>query len=275
MSKPAFTVRASSWETLFDCSLRWFETNVNGVRRPSSPEAHLGTAVHASTAFYDKARLEGQAVTPDDAAQVLVDTIHRPEEDVAWRRDRGAKESERIGLQLHTRYCAKIATEHHYTQVEARLTPMPVETDDAIITLTGTLDRLYAEGELVRGVGLTGKFGVLDVKTGGRLVNKEGKVNVQARGAQGGVYELLAEHTFGYPINLPYRIGALSTSGTGATGVADIPNARSILIGRDDSPGLLDIAGKLMRAGVFPPNPRSLFCSPKYCPAWDKCIYHE
>lgn len=279
MSKPAFTVRASSWDDLFDCGLRWYYRNVEGIRRPASAEAYLGTAVHKSTAAFDRAKIEGSPITPDDAADVLVQAIKRPEDDVEWRPDKTARDAEKIGLALHTRYCMKIAPQFDYRSVETILNPLEVETEDAVIKLTGTLDRRYAEVESEspegQHMGFAEEFGVADVKTGGRAVNADGAVNVRAKGAQGGVYELLAERHFGVKVTKPYKIAALSTSGKGAVGVASIPNARSILIGRDDKPGLIELAAKMMKAGVFPPNPRSLLCSPKYCPAWDFCIYHE
>ena len=46
MSEPLGTIRASSWPTLFDCSLRWYYGNVMKMRLPANGKARLGTALH-------------------------------------------------------------------------------------------------------------------------------------------------------------------------------------------------------------------------------------
>ena len=46
-----------------------------------------GTAVHAGTAAYDRARLEGTPCTPDDAAGVLIDELRNPVQDVDLTQD--------------------------------------------------------------------------------------------------------------------------------------------------------------------------------------------
>src|SRR5690606_29085576 len=74
---PTVRVRASSLGELFDCPSRWYAKNVLGLRTPTSFKARLGTAVHAGTAAFDAARLEGNPITPDDAAGALVDALYR------------------------------------------------------------------------------------------------------------------------------------------------------------------------------------------------------
>lgn len=59
MTADAYRVRASSWGSLFDCAFRWEGVNLLGITSPSSPRALLGTAIHASTAEFDAARVSG------------------------------------------------------------------------------------------------------------------------------------------------------------------------------------------------------------------------
>jgi hypothetical protein len=48
------------------------------------------------------------------------------------------------------------------------------------------------------------------------------------------------------------------------------------LIGDEEHPGLIEIAARMLKSGVFPPNPKSMLCSKKYCPAHAAhCRYHE
>lgn len=84
MSEP-ITVRASSWGSLFDCAHRWEGVHLLGMRSPSSPRALLGTAIHAGTAAFDAARVNGEHLTAYDAAGLVVDTLQRPSYDVDWR----------------------------------------------------------------------------------------------------------------------------------------------------------------------------------------------
>ena len=48
------TIRASALADLFDCQARFYWRNIVGLRMPSSGAAHLGTALHRSTAVFDQ-----------------------------------------------------------------------------------------------------------------------------------------------------------------------------------------------------------------------------
>lgn len=257
------TIRASSLSELFDCPARWAAKHINGKRLPSSGAAQLGTAVHASTGLYDQARLDGNAITADEAAGALVDAIHRPADDVLWD-EVTPREAERIGLQLHARYCSQIAPLQNYAAVE--LTCEALEIADLGLTLTGTTDRVYLAAD--------GEMGIADLKTGKRSVSKEGVVSTAAHAAQLGAYELLAEHAIGRPLRAPANIIGLSTA-TGAVGTGQLIDCRDLLIGDDDAPGLLQQASTLIHNGLFYGNPRSSLCSARYCPNHATCHYRK
>ena len=140
-----------------------------------------------------------------------------------------------------------------------------------VIELTGHLDRrrvVYSED---------GKQwqGVSDIKTGARAVNADGSAKLGRHGPQLGVYQLLAEHSLGFRMELEPEIIGLQTAGTQRVGVAPVPNAMKALIGSDLALGFLDYVGEYFRSGLFPPNPGSMLCTPKYCPCWDSCPYHD
>ena len=67
---------------LFDCPARWEAKHIRGLYLPISGAAQLGTAVHAATAAFDHATLNGSPITADDAAGAAVDAIHKPEREV-------------------------------------------------------------------------------------------------------------------------------------------------------------------------------------------------
>lgn len=260
------TVRASSWQELFDCPMRWEAKNLRGIRLPSSGAAHLGTSLHASTAVFDQGRILGNRVTADESLGAFVDTLYHPEEEVVW--DEPRQEAEKIGRRLHLKYCAEVAPAHEYTNVEMRCEALDVDMGEGLtIRLTGTTDRVRKLP--------TGEVGIADLKSGKRRVNKEGVVDARADGPQLGVYELLAEHVLGIPITAPAEVIGLQTTATGNVGTAILPNVRHNLIGTSDKPGLLQMAANIIRSGSFYPNPKSQLCGERWCPLYKSCKYHN
>lgn len=259
------TLRASSLPDLFDCPARWEAKHVRGLRLPRSGVAQLGTAIHAGTAAYDAHRVAGDDISPDDAADVLVDAIHSPKEDVSWDDDLGKASAEKIGLALHHRYCEEVAPRQNYVGVEVPCERL--EITDLGIALTGTTDRIRATED---------GLGVSDIKTGATAVGADGCVKTQGHGLQLGVYELLAEASLEHPITAPAQIIGMQTGKTAKAqrvGLGLIHSARAVLVGDEDQPGMLHHAAHILHSGVFHGNPRSMLCSPKFCPAYGGCRY--
>jgi hypothetical protein len=262
------TVRASALSDFLDCPARAEATHLLGKRCPSSAGALLGQAIHRSTAVYDESRISGAGITVDEAAAAAVDAIHRPEEDVLLDEDESKKQLESIALALHSRYCVEIAPRQQYLAVEVECDRL--EISDIYLALTGTTDRvrLTADGN-----------GIVDLKSGKTAVRADGTVEVRAAHFQLAVYELLAERASGLPITAPAQIVGLQTGKTERgqrVGVsAPIRNARDVLVGDEDAPGLLEIVAKQIHAGIFPGNPRSMLCNPRYCPIYDRCRWRR
>lgn len=284
MSFSVFNIRASSFGTLFDCAMRWEGEYLLKMYRPSSLRAWLGTSIHASTAAFDKAKLDGAPISADQAANVFQQMLWDPTEDVDLKDPKlSLKQAELIGMTLHTRYCAEIAPMMNYESVEMPLKPLEIETDGVIIRLTGTMDRARVVRmpvimQLPNGMELVGAVPrrpkvIADLKTGGRLIS-DGVVTVKGRAAQLGVYQLLSEYTDGEQTD-GAQIVALQTSSTTQVGVSRVFDAKSHLLGHDGAPGLLDMAGKMFKIGLFPPNPASPLCDKKWCSRWDHCRFHE
>ena len=268
MTMETVHIRASSLSELLDCPARWKAKHLDGIRMPYSGPAWLGTALHRSTAAFDQARLDGDPVTADDTAGVLVDALHHPDEDVVWD-EITPRQAEPIALTLHTRYCADVAPEHDYVGVEITCDALDVEVPEQNITirLTGTTDRIRRLPD--------GRFGIADLKSGKRAVGTDGRAVTKGHGPQLGVYELLAEQAIGQPMQAPAEIIGLQTTGNARVGTGEISNARAALVGVDGTPGMLEHAAMILRHGMFHGNPRSSLCSPKYCPAWGGCPFHE
>lgn len=261
------TIRASSLGGLFDCPARWEATHIRGLRLPRSGKAQLGTAVHASTAVYDRSTLEGQGITADEAAAAAVDAIHKPGEDVLWDDDMPAADAEKIARALHLRYCAEVSPKQDYAAVE--VTCERLEIADLGIALTGTADRIRK---------VDSGFGVADLKTGKQAVAADGTVATAKHAMQLGVYELLAENASGIPITEPAQIIGMQTGKTDKAqrvGVAEVHTARDLLVGTADQPGVLEHASRLIHSGAFYGNPSSPLCNPKYCAAYSTCTYRR
>lgn len=260
-------IRASSLPELLDCAARWEARHVRNLRLPTSGRAQLGTAVHAGTAAFDFSLLVKNPVTVDDAAGEVVDAIWHPSEDVTWDDTLGQREAETIALDLHSKYCKDVAPQQDYVAVEQ--TCDALEIQDLGITLTGTTDRIRKTDE---------GFGIVDLKTGGTAVAADGTVKTAGHAAQIAVYELLAGFSFGSPLTAPAQIVGLQVAKTEKArrvGVGEIVNAREALVGDEFNPGILEIVAKMLKAGIFPPNPRSQLCSVKYCPCFPVCRYRN
>lgn len=266
----AFQVRASSWASLFDCAHRWEGSNILGLRMPSSPRAQLGTALHAATAAYDKAWMQGEKLRALDVVPVLVDELTMPGRDVDWSADElSHRDAEVIGRQLLTRYCQEIAPLYHYVAVELEVVPWRIDCGGGIvIEIRGTLDRSRAHA------GEAGGVGICDLKSGVSAVT-QGRAKTKGHAPQVGTYELLYERTTGQEVTLPADIIGLKTSGAPEVATGQIVGARDQLIGSDDSPGLMDYASEMFRSGLFPPNPTSHLCSAKYCARWPICKFKD
>jgi len=263
--KPLIFIRASSLAELFDCPARWEAKHLLGMRGPRSGPAQLGTAVHAGTAVFDAGRLPGGTpVSAMDAADAVVKEINHPEEEVDWA-DTSPNQAEKIALALHTKYCNDIAPHQDYVGVEVRCEKL--ELPELGIALTGTNDRIRRVGT---------RLGITDLKTGGRAVGADGKAEVKKHALQLGVYELLADHAMGIPINAPAQVVGMNTGKTPASqriGTGEVKNARQLLLGKDGEPGFLENASRLLKSGNFFGNPSSYLCSAKYCPRHATCTF--
>lgn len=260
-------IRASSLGTLFDCPARWEAQHLLGMRMPMGGAAALGKAFHASTAVFDQSTIDGAGITADDAAAAAVDAIHKPDEDVAWDDDLQPKVAESIAVALHRRYCAEVAPKQTYRAVEVRCDRLDIT--DLGIALTGTVDRVHVNDD---GAGIT------DLKTGKTAVAADGTVPVKGHAYQIGVYELLAQAASGIAITAPAQIVGASTGKTEKgqrIAVAPIHDARAVLLGDEHAPGLLDTASRIVKSGAFFGNPRSMLCSPNYCPRFGSCRYRR
>ncbi len=268
MGQQIITVRASSFGTLFDCAHRFEGEQLLKLWRPSSLRAWLGTSIHAGSAAFDQAKLDGDPISATDAADVFYNSMESPTEEVDFRDDKLTfKEASIIGATLNTRYCLEMAPTMQYESVEKALTPLDIDCDDGlIIRLTGKMDRS-------RVIRYSAKKIIGDLKTGSRLI-VDGAVSIKGRAAQLGTYQLLSEHTDGEPTD-GAQIMALQTTTATKIGVSKIFNPREIMVGTDNTPGLIAMAAKMFKIGLFPPNPQSVLCDKKYCARWGTCKYHE
>lgn len=263
-----YTVRASSWGSLFNCAYSWEGVHLLGIRSPSSPRALLGTAIHAGTAVFDSARIAGEPVSAFDAAEHVVQTLREPGFDVDWRgADITPREAEKTGLALLTLYCHEVSPRYEFLAVELETKPFDIDCGGGVIVrLTGTLDRSRIKQDQ-EGVGIA------DIKTGAAAVT-QGVAKTAPHRAQVGTYELLHEHSTGIRCDAPGEIIGLKTKGKPESGTGQIIGARDLMVGTDDYPGLIQIGAEMFRSGLFPPNPQAHTCSERYCPRWSSCPYH-
>ncbi len=258
-------IRASSLGELFDCPKRWHAKHILKKRLPSSPAARLGHSIHAGTEAFDSARLNGAPISTDDAAQALVERLYGIEEEVDWE-DVDPRSLESIALSLLTQYCNDIAPQMTYKAVE--LTCRDLTLTDLGLTLTGTIDRIYENEH--------GELGIADLKSGATAVSADYTVKTAGHVAQMGMYTLLAERSLEQEVSAPAVIIGMQTGKTikaQRVAMGAVTDPKTILVGDEYSEGLLENAAKIIHAGAFYGNPKSMLCSAKFCPAYPTCKY--
>jgi len=102
---------------------------------------------------------------------------------------------------------------------------------------------------------------------------QKGVAVTKGHGAQIGTYELLFEHTTGESITSEAEIIGLKTKGKPEIATGSIKNAKRIMTGDQNNPGLIEFAADMFRSGRFFPNSKSMLCSEKYCPRWNSCHF--
>ncbi|WP_175920352.1 RecB family exonuclease [Burkholderia pyrrocinia] len=269
MNPSVYTVRASSWGALFDCAYRWEGIHLLKMRNVVGLRAALGTAIHAGTAVFDQARLDGSGLTVDDAAGAFIDKLRDPEYEFDPERDDlSMSDAERIGLSLTTKYCLEVAPRYNFIAVEMETKPLEIDCGgDVIVRLTGTMDRARVRRS-------SAGVGIADLKSGSSAVQK-GAAVTKGHGPQIGTYELLYEHTTGEEIGDTAEIIGLKTKGTPEVATAPIANSKRVMVGTEETPGLIQFAADMFRSGRFYPNPKSLLCDKKYCPRHGTCQFHD
>lgn len=198
-----------------------------------------------------------------------MDKLANPDNDFDQNKDDLSKrEAEVIGLKLTTKYCHEIAPKYDFVAVEMPTIPLDIDCGHGtIVRLTGTMDRarIRKDGEYIS---------IADIKTGIAAV-QNGAANTRGHGSQIATYELLFEHSTGQKITADAEIIGMSTSSSSEIATGTIKNAKQILTGTEDRPGLIEFAADMFRSGKFYPNPRSMLCSEKFCPRWSSCHFRE
>lgn len=270
--QPLATVRASSWPSLFDCAHKWYWQNIMGLRSPSGGPAVLGQAVHAGTAAYDQAVIDGTQLSITEAIDVSREALSKPESDILWDDGLTPGEADNFAVKLTSRYCTDIAPTRTYAAVELLCTALDIATPHGVVRVTGTTDRVRVLED--------SRKGISDLKTGGRATEKteSGGRRAVTKGhhIQLGIYTLMAEQATGERMDAPAEIVGLQTTKDTPCAVGEIADVKTPLLGDGKFPGLIEIAAGMLKSGVFPPNPKSMLCSNKYCPAYAAhCKYHD
>ncbi len=269
----ALTGRASSLSTLFDCPARWAAVHIEGRQSPSSGRAYLGTSIHHATGLFDQSVIEGDPITEADAVAALRDMINKPEEEVDWS-DLQPSKAISLGALLTNSYCQDIAPFREYEAVELQCNPLTIKVKDVKVTLTGHADRVrIVELPLGPNQTLLRYRGISDIKSGARIVNSAGEVDVKKHAAQLGVYELIGimvEQTANESVTAPAEIVALPTAGKAQRAIAEtVEKPSRILLGDGaKNKGLLEAMATMAKSENFYGNPNSQLCSNRYCPIY-------
>lgn len=266
-------VRASSWASLFDCAHKWEGVHLMGMHSPSSPRAALGRAIHHGTALFDQGRISAPgSISVAQACESSAEFLTQPDQDeeVDWRaeEDLTIGKAVDISVKLTMLYCQQISPRYEFRSVELETKPLDIDCGGGVVVrITGTLDR----SRMI--VGAHG-LGIADLKSGANAVEK-GRAKTKGHAPQIGTYELLYEHTTGEAITEHAEIVGLKTKGTLEVATGQIHGAKAMMLGTEESPGLIQYAADMFKSGLFPPNPSSMLCNKKYCARWDSCKFKD
>lgn len=268
---PVIVVRASAWPTLFDCAHRFYWQNIYGLRSPSAGPACLGTAIHGGTAAYDQAALDGTPISVLEAVDASRELVAHPEGEVVWDEKLSESEADKLATLLTTKYCNDIAPKQTYVAVELLCTALDISTKHGVVRVTGRTDRIRQIED--------GRRGISDLKSGATATSIEDgrrRANTKGHHLQQGIYTLMAEQETGEALEAPAQIIGLQTTKEAPVALGEIADVKTALLGTDEFPGLIEIAAGMAKSGSFPPNPKSMLCSPKYCPAYSHhCKFHD
>lgn len=275
--EPDLITRASSLAEFLDCPARWQAKHLLGKKLPSGAPAIIGNGFHAGSAHYDSAILEGQKPSSDligDAMEAAAETVRNPRDDVHWDDMRPAEAID-IAVKNVQMYCTDIASRFTFVEVERKLDNLDVIASNGVfIRFTGTMDRKRSEVVPIEpGLDLI-RTGIVDFKTGKRIVTSDGKVNIQTAGAQLAQYELLDMMSAGTTAErnlLPAGVVAIPTAGKHGPKFATIDNPHKLLITEGGKKGVIDMVADIYKHDLFYGNPRSMLCNKKYCPIYDTC----
>lgn len=245
-------LRASSLADLMDCAMRWEGIHLMGITSPTGFRAHLGKALHHGANIFDGAKFNNEQVNIEDGISAFVNAFKKPESEIDWRGvNRGKLEVQ--GIMLTRTYCADISPRYNYIAVEERMPEVEAQSHGITITLTGQVDRLQRYEDA---------WGVVDLKSTAR---PGGDYRAQLA-----VYQELGAARMGTEPRIEAGVIEMRTQGEATVEPKSIPIPHGYLLGDGftGEEGLLDIAARMLKQGVFPPNPRSNFCHPDYCPRY-------
>ena len=213
--------------------------------------------------------IKPQSLSPDDAAGAFVDKLRDPENEFDPNRDDlSVSEAERVGLTLVADYCTNVAPRYEFVAVEMETKPLDIDCGGGVtVRLTGTMDRARVRRH-------NDRVGIADLKSGSAAVQK-GAAVTKGHGPQIGTYELLYEHTTGNPITDTAEIIGMKTKGKPEIATGEIGNGKRVMVGDENTPGLIEFAADMFRTGRFYPNTKSLLCSERYCPRWATCSFRD
>ncbi|AJG18784.1 hypothetical protein RR42_m1382 [Cupriavidus basilensis] len=214
--------------------------------------------------------MRGEEPSVEEAVAVAMASLHNPEEEVAWDDVKDFKDAEAIVIKLTTKYCNEFAPTRHYVAIETRCAALDIRTDYGVVRTTGTIDRVRELPDLRRGV--------TDLKSGKQATEKNDdgtrRAAIGAHHLQVGIYTLMAEVALNEQLEAPAEIVGLSTTKEAPIAAADIPDVKTALLGKEGYVGMIEMAAKTLKDGLFRPNPGAFTCTKTWCAGYPRCPYH-
>jgi len=237
----------SQIDSLLNCPAAYAKEYVYGIAKPLSSDLYLGGTIHLALASYFELKQEGYNPSVEELKQLFREAwvtrkFLEKQENVSgirWRQ----REEELIILgegMLEAFYRAK-------GNLEPGLIESRLERKINDIVVYGTIDLITADGR------------IKDWKTTSRLPSRRDADNH----LQPTIYALLMgggiEFDFVYLLKARHSV------------IVEMSTKRSFLDVAWAEGVLIPPLAEMLRAGIFPPNPRSPLCTPSSCDYWKEC----
>lgn len=244
----------STLDVIGNCSWKYFLTYVCGLPDPSGPAAQVGTAVHAQVEAYERARMNGGAISLSEMQDAVV--VGLPADYAAmavtacanWYRSKMKDKSE-----SHREWVAQWEP----VELEGYFNIALVEN---AMPIGGTIDAVYRDAD--------GIYHVVDLKTSKDM--SRWKSDGEGKRLQATMYSVAVQlkYNLDYLPTVWYAVARTNSSGETAKRIPVYPDLTDVRVLGDR----IRAAQQIVDTMDYVRNPAWVMCNPSWCSHYQGCM---